>query len=67
MPNEILASMIANFPNLAGLSILAFVLWRSDQNSERRYDEQVKFLRDLLTDCLAESGQGREADSERIS
>jgi len=66
MTEEIIATMIANFPNLAGLAILSFVLWRSDQNSERRYDEQVKFLRQLLQECLNDS-QGREADSERIS
>jgi hypothetical protein len=67
MPDDVVAVMIANFPNLAGLSILAFVLWRSDQNSERRYDEQVSYLRTLLSECLDASGQGRVADSERIS
>jgi len=66
MPEEIIATMIANFPNLAGLAILSFVLWRSDQNSERRYDEQVKFLRQLLEECLNDS-QGRAADTAGIS
>ena len=66
MPDDILAMMVANFPNLAGLSILAYVLWRSDQNSERRLDEQVNFLRSQLEKCYGDS-QGREAESEAFS
>lgn len=66
MPDDILATMVANFPNLAGLSILAYVLWRLDQNSERRLDEQVKFLRSQLERCYSDS-QGREAESEAFS
>jgi len=63
MDTQIVEMMIANFPNLVGLAILSYVLYRSDQNSERRYDEQVKFLQCLLTDCL-QGGQGAEGFSE---
>ena len=63
MDPQIIEMMIANFPNLVGLAILSYVLYRSDQNSERRYDEQVNFLQSLLTDCL-QGSQGAEGFSE---
>lgn len=66
MPDDIISMMIANFPNLAGLSILAFVLWRSDQNSERRLDEEIMFLRSQLEKCYGD-GQGRVAEFEEFS
>lgn len=63
MEPDLVRLMVENFPNLLGFIILGVVLYRSDQNSERRYEEQVVYLRTLLDNCLQDS-QGREAFSE---
>lgn len=63
MEQDLLRLMVENFPNLLGFIILGAVLYRSDQNSERRYEEQVEYLRTLLDNCL-QGSQGREAFSE---
>ena len=63
MDQELVRLMVENFPNLVGFIILGVVLYRSDQNSERRYEEQVVYLRTLLDHCL-QGSQGAEGFSE---
>jgi len=52
MIEEAILSAIANFPNFAGLALLAAAMYNLNQRAQERDEEHYDLLVALLTECL---------------
>ena len=60
MVEEAIMNAIANFPNFAGMALLALVMYNLLQRMQERDDEHYDLLVALLTECMGNKIKAQE-------